>query len=287
MTNPRHHQNPTLNLFKARDIDQVQRWIDAGADVNARNKKGATPLFNAARKGWPDAVRLLLASGARIEVSNDSGETLAMAAARSPSWECFDLLLGAGMNPVIKGRSGENGLMLATDAKVMQALINAGDSVHDVDNMGRGAVHHVAMRDMCSVRALMPFLISKGANINMRDSAGCTPLMLAFNQIAIDALLDLGADASACNNVGENVLHYIVRHPFRMSDDVLARCMDAGADPYAENKEGYTPVDIITQHMNKGGWTQEVLQKSIAMVEQKMISKRTQQAPSPRKTARL
>lgn len=284
MTNPRHHQDPTLNLFKARDIEQVQRWIDAGADVNARNKKGATPLFNAARKGWPDAVRLLLRSGASIDVSNQSGQSLAMAVARCSSKECLDLLVKAGLNPLVKGESGESGLMLATNIEVMQALIDAGDRIDDTDSLGRTVVHYIANRDLCSVPHLMPFLISKGADINVRDDSGSTPLMLGFNQMAMGHLLDLGADASLYDHDGDNVLHYIARHKYRMSDEIMLRCVDAGADPDAENIHGDTPIDLMTKNMNKyGGPGQEVFRRSIALVQQKALDQSTRQVSSPTK----
>lgn len=45
-------------------LSTAECLIDAGANVNARNKQGRTPLTTACCDGSPDVARLLLRSGA-------------------------------------------------------------------------------------------------------------------------------------------------------------------------------------------------------------------------------
>jgi ankyrin repeat protein len=53
----------------------------AGADVNAADRRGSTPLHNAASGGHDAAVRLLAEQGANLEAETQSGQTpLAMTA---------------------------------------------------------------------------------------------------------------------------------------------------------------------------------------------------------------
>ena len=47
------------------DLEQVQRLIDEGGDVNAEGVYGKTPLTAAARGGNPEVVKLLLGKGAK------------------------------------------------------------------------------------------------------------------------------------------------------------------------------------------------------------------------------
>ena len=54
----------------------IQALVDAGADVNAKNADGNTPLLLAARYvGNPEIIDILLKSGANIEEPNKDGYT--------------------------------------------------------------------------------------------------------------------------------------------------------------------------------------------------------------------
>jgi hypothetical protein len=54
-------------LMMARDPQIARLLIAAGADVNARNRQGSTPLIEAAKSGAVDVVRVLLEHGAELE----------------------------------------------------------------------------------------------------------------------------------------------------------------------------------------------------------------------------
>jgi ankyrin repeat protein len=59
----------------ARQVACVRALIDAGADPNARNEEGVTPLMNAAWFGRCDSVRELLRCGADPRVSDSKGKS--------------------------------------------------------------------------------------------------------------------------------------------------------------------------------------------------------------------
>jgi Ankyrin repeats (many copies)/Ankyrin repeats (3 copies) len=58
-----------------RQVQTLQKLIDAGALVDARDKNGATPLHRAVRTRSADAVECLLAAGADGTLRNRSGST--------------------------------------------------------------------------------------------------------------------------------------------------------------------------------------------------------------------
>ncbi|HEX9943166.1 MAG TPA: ankyrin repeat domain-containing protein [Thermoanaerobaculia bacterium] len=54
-------------LMLTRDPEIARRLIAAGADVNARNRSGSTPLIEAAKNGATEVARLLVRTGADLE----------------------------------------------------------------------------------------------------------------------------------------------------------------------------------------------------------------------------
>lgn len=57
------------------DLEYIQFLLDAGADVNARNKSGETPAHIVARIDADDVFQLLLEYGADIYIRNNSQKT--------------------------------------------------------------------------------------------------------------------------------------------------------------------------------------------------------------------
>lgn len=64
------HGDPDLALIKAAErgqTDQIYRLLQAGANVNAKDKDGWTPYLAASSMGQLEAMRVLRAFGARTE----------------------------------------------------------------------------------------------------------------------------------------------------------------------------------------------------------------------------
>jgi ankyrin repeat protein len=62
--------NPDLALIKAAErgqTEQIYRLLEAGANVNARDKDGWTPYLAASSMGQLEAMRVLRAFGAKTE----------------------------------------------------------------------------------------------------------------------------------------------------------------------------------------------------------------------------
>ena len=56
-------------------IETAKKAINDGADVNAKTKKGYTPLYWSAYSGQKEIVQLLIAKGADVNAKNKYGDT--------------------------------------------------------------------------------------------------------------------------------------------------------------------------------------------------------------------
>ncbi len=86
-------------LVARRDTPWINYFLARGADPNAKNNKGETPLVTAANIGYAEGMELLLNSGARPDESNGTGETPLISAVHRRDVGMVRLLLKAGANP--------------------------------------------------------------------------------------------------------------------------------------------------------------------------------------------
>ncbi|MBQ8479029.1 MAG: ankyrin repeat domain-containing protein [Akkermansia sp.] len=78
------------------DVQELQRLIDSGANVNMVGKYGATPLWHAVERGYLDCVRLLLSAGATPDIADRNGVTVLQKAIKENRPDCLRELIAAG-----------------------------------------------------------------------------------------------------------------------------------------------------------------------------------------------
>lgn len=110
------------------DVDSLRLLIERGADVNATNAAGATALMRAA--GDPAKVQLLLAHGANVNARSAMGQTpLILAARTARSRDVVELLLRHGADPKATNAFGATALMAAAaggDVRTVELLLEKG-----------------------------------------------------------------------------------------------------------------------------------------------------------------
>ena len=110
-------------LFKAAtegNIKGIKQLIADGADVNAKNRDGTTPLQTAAIRGHKEFLQLLIANGADVNAKNEDGMTPLHCAA-----------IGTSLNYLSRG--GRYGV---DHKEIAELLISAGADVNAQDNDG-------------------------------------------------------------------------------------------------------------------------------------------------------
>lgn len=111
----RQHDYTTVLQYAARDlnVEAVRMLIANGADVNARNKKGLTPLHVAVMKGALDVVVELLQNGANVDAQDSDGYTPLHYAVIAKSIKTVQVLLKHKANADLSNSTGRTPLYMA------------------------------------------------------------------------------------------------------------------------------------------------------------------------------
>ena len=97
---------PLHQAAQAGDIDKVRILISEGADVNAKDEFGITPLHEAAQYeyGHKDVVELLVTKGANVDAKTKQGQTALDLAYDSHRADIVEFLKSVG------GKAGDKNL---------------------------------------------------------------------------------------------------------------------------------------------------------------------------------
>ncbi len=103
--------------------EMTETLLKAKANPNIQNKKGQTPLMYQIRTRSKEEMATLLAHGANVNAKDGFGRTALMYAAQVGLKDKVAFLLEKGANPLFFDRSGHTALSLVTHNKENQPLI--------------------------------------------------------------------------------------------------------------------------------------------------------------------
>ena len=193
-------------------VELIRLLVANGGNVHVRNEKGdekgGTPLHLAASRGRPDVMAVLVECGADVNARDTKGQTPLLWLAGSLGWlgrdNCEELakkalttLLDLGADASAKDNFGNDAIThyefeCARDQRELttafgELLLRAGASGWGVTGKLFDALR---ADDATAVRRA----ISEGANVNHVNPRGGTPLMWASTDEILDLLLKAGAD---------------------------------------------------------------------------------------------
>ena len=212
----------------------VRLLLHAGADPNAPNDSGLTPLHAGAWNSNPMVVSHLLDAGADLNARENDGYTaLHYAAAQSGNGRVVKALLDRGADPLAESNDGRTPLHSAlsyrADSSVVSTMLDA------------GADEHLTPLQLAALQGdtmALARLLNDGADPNETDRYGWGSLHFAVPQGGLEvvsALLAAGADPRAPTISGATPLHLAAP---QAPESVVSALLRAGADPNAREGEG-------------------------------------------------
>lgn len=255
-------------------LDQVRALVEQkGASVNGQTGDlGFTPLMAAAADGHLDVLTYLISKDANLNFPDHEGSTPLLHACWNDHPDCALALISAGENVNLDSNAGRTPLMYAAmhgDDPVVTALIArkarlddncsegppilwaaANDKLSTVMLLGEAGAKLdllpmdnpkkfslLAMAVSYNDVKMIDYLLQRGANVNLPDGDGATPLMVASEYgwgPATQHLLDAQAKVDLQNDDGNTAL-MLVRDPA-----LTAMLLPQHPDLELKNKKGMT-----------------------------------------------
>ncbi len=237
----------------------VDLLLKKGADANASNKAGATPLIRAATNY--DKAKLLIAAGARVQVRTaDLGNTpLILAARRNGNSQTVKLLLDHGADAKERNGIGVTPIMAAAasgDSETVKLLLDKGADPNDFiefkgpnDPLASGSRTPLMWAAYHNDVPMIRLLLDRGADPNKVIAFGTALGQAAWHDSleAAALLIDRGARV----DIREPFSNFTPLHWAASSEsphaDLVKLLLAKGADPNAVGGEPVGAFGMVPQ----------------------------------------
>lgn len=164
------------------NTSRVIALLREGADVNARGLRGRTPAMAAAYRNHVETVAALIDAGADVNLRDNQLNNPFLYAGAEGLFDILKLTVKAGADPKLTNRFGGTALIPAAErghVEVVEYLLtHTNIDINHVNNLGWTALLEAIVLSDGGPKhqEIVMLLIQHGANVNIPDSAGRTPL---------------------------------------------------------------------------------------------------------------
>ncbi|MBK9116507.1 MAG: ankyrin repeat domain-containing protein [Betaproteobacteria bacterium] len=186
-----------LDAAERGDVAAISAALARGAAVDVRDARGRTPAMAATHARQPAAVAALFSAGANVNLRDDRLDNPFLYAGAEGLLDILRLAIAAGADPRITNRFGGTALIPAAERGhvevVRELLTRTKVDVNHVNNLGWTALLEAIVLSDGGPRhqRIVELLLAHGADVNIADRGGVTPLAHARSRgfTAIAAML--------------------------------------------------------------------------------------------------
>lgn len=170
-----------VNAAEAGDVAALRRLLDAGVPVDTRDARGRTALLAATQADRIDAARLLIERGADVNARDALQDSPFLLAGAQGRLAILRMTLAAGADLKSTNRYGGTALIPAAHhghVETVRELLKTKIAIDHVNRLGWTALlEAIILGDGGAAHTeIVRLLVAAGANVDLADRDGTTPL---------------------------------------------------------------------------------------------------------------
>jgi ankyrin repeat protein len=228
-------------LFDAGQTNVMEALLAGGADIAAKNTNGDTRLHELASMGRTDLGALLLAHGANPNIKTPNGSTPLDYAWGNGQWEFVRLLIQNGATMGV-GRMSLNDLFLSAAHAhrwdYARECLAHGADVNVRNGNGESELHRELFVEFPD-KELIAFLAGMGAVYDIFDVAALGDVVRTTKLLEDSPTL-----VGAVDKTGRTALHWAAS---KGQTNIVALLLDRGANPNAKQRSDETPLHFAIE----------------------------------------
>ena len=159
-------------IRRGKSIKSLEKMLDMGAVIHAKDNVGMTPLMYAAAWGTPEIIQFLLDKGARIDDRDNSGDTAIFKTVKWVKPQNVFFLAKKGVDLNETGYANYTPLVAAlNDWNIMQSS-KARTDTSKLRARNRASYERDIARKENGLREIINYLVAKNVDPTIKDSRG-------------------------------------------------------------------------------------------------------------------
>ncbi len=239
-------------IVKARKIDKsiFDLFVKKGADLEVMDFYTDTPLISASELEYSrnENAKLLVGAGANIQAGNKFGKTPLMNAVFSQNLELIQFFLNSGAPVDQQDKSGNSALIAMINVgagvdsdkrkpQIIKILLDSGANINLTNNEGNTALHEATVGGRVST---LNFLLEQNPDVtvqNLKKKTALDQAIINEDWQIVKILLTADKDLDRLDSYGSTMLHSAILNE---KIELIKLLLASGANKDAKDKWGKT-----------------------------------------------
>jgi len=163
-----------INSAEYEMLEEIEKSIDFGKNINSQNFSKNTPLIIASFYGYSKIVDYLIEKGADLDKQNDSNDTALTTALNENEFEIAKTLINNDANVDLSNHSNKTPLIIASEKnnlEMVKLILKKIPKINTVDDDGFNAIFYAVYNNNLE---MVKLLFEHNGDLNIEDDLGYT-----------------------------------------------------------------------------------------------------------------